>query len=253
MGLLTNISLFSGAGGLDLGAKLVGGFRTVCYVEWDRYAQAVLMSRMRDGGLDEAPLWDDVSSFDGSEWRGCVDVISGGFPCQDLSGCARPGEQRKGIVEGERSGLWKEFARIVGEVGPRFVIVENVPGLLLDGGLGVVLGDLADLGLDAQWFCLPAAATGAPHNRNRLWVVAYAKGESCSNCDGIMPGQKQGKPGRSCCVKWRIWDAEPRVGRVANGLGNQLDRLRLLGNGVVPQQAATAWQMIKDMSEEHER
>lgn len=166
---LTNISLFAGVGGLDLGAKLVGGFKTVAYVENDRYAQGVLMSRMRSGDLDDAPIYEDVRTFDGRRLRGYVDVVSGGFPCQDLSLAGK----RAGIVEGKRSGLWKEYARIVDEVRPDFVNVENVPGLLADGALGVVLGDLAAMGFDAEWFVLSAAAVGAPHLRERVWVVAW--------------------------------------------------------------------------------
>ena len=130
--MLTNLSLFSGAGGLDLGARMVGGFRTVAYVECDPYAQGVLMSRMRDGGLDDAPIFEDVTTFDGRSLAGNVDVVSGGFPCQDVSQAGK----RAGLKEGTRSGLWSHFARIICETQPRFVLVENVRGLLSvdDGG-----------------------------------------------------------------------------------------------------------------------
>lgn len=171
--MLTNLSLFSGAGGLDHGAKLVGGFRTVAYVEYDRYAQAVLMSRMRSGDLDDAPIFEDVRTFDGRSLKGRVDVVSGGFPCQDVSHAGK----RAGLKDGTRSGLWSEFARIIREVEPRFVLVENVRGLLsIDdgGGFGTVLRDLAELGFDAEWFVLSAADVGAPHLRERVWVVAYS-------------------------------------------------------------------------------
>ena len=143
--MLTNLSLFSGAGGLDLGAKLVGGFKTVAYVEYDRYAQGVLMSRMRSKELDDAPIFEDVRTFDGRRLCGSVDVVSGGFPCQDLSVAGK----RAGIIKGEKSGLWREFARIIREVRPGYCLLENVPGLLIDGALGVVLGDLATMGYDA--------------------------------------------------------------------------------------------------------
>ncbi len=171
--MLTNLSLFSGAGGLDRGAKLVGGFKTVAYVEYDRYAQGVLMSRMRSGELDDAPIFEDVRTFDGRSLKGRVDVVSGGFPCQDVS----PAGKRAGLKEGTRSGLWSEFARIIREVEPRFVLVENVRGLLsidAGGGFGTVLADLAELGFDAEWFVLSAADVGAPHLRERVWVVAYS-------------------------------------------------------------------------------
>lgn len=171
--MLTNLSLFSGAGGLDLGARLVGGFRTVAYVECDRYAQGVLMSRMRSGDLDDATIFEDVRTFDGRSLKGCIDIVSGGFPCQDVSCAGKLG----GIKEGTRSGLWREFSRIIREVKPRFVLVENVGGLLsVDGGrgFGTVLGDLASLGYDAEWYVLSAADVGAPHRRERVWVVAYS-------------------------------------------------------------------------------
>ncbi len=126
------------------------------------------------GELDDAPIHDDVTTFDGRPYRGLVDIVSGGFPCQDLSFAGK----RAGIIEGKRSGLWREYARIVDEVGARGVLVENVPGLLADGALGVVLGDLADLGFDAEWWRLSAADVGAPHLRQRVFVVAYRKSES---------------------------------------------------------------------------
>jgi DNA (cytosine-5)-methyltransferase 1 len=156
--VLTNLSLFSGAGGLDLGARLVGGFRTVAYVEYDRYAQGVLMSRMRSGDLDDAPIFEDVRTFDGRRLRGGVDVVSGGFPCQDVSR-AHSGSG----IGGGRSGLYGQQLRIVCEVGANFVLLENVAGLFDDGGLGVVLGDLAELGYDAEWSRISACAVGAPH------------------------------------------------------------------------------------------
>ena len=170
--MLTGISLFSGAGGLDLAAKWAG-IKTVAYVEYDPYAQGVLMSRMRDGSLDAAPIFEDVRTFRGTSLRGSIDVVSGGFPCQDVSVAGK----QEGIREGTRSGLWKEFARIIREVGPRFVLVENVPGLLLYGQLGIVLGDLAEMGFDAQWSVLSAADVGANHLRERVWIVANARQE----------------------------------------------------------------------------
>lgn len=173
MGVLTGLSLFAGAGGLDLAAEACG-IRTVCRVEYDAYAQGVLMSRMRGGALDSAPLWSDVRTFDGKAWRGKVDCVFGGFPCTDVSNAGK----RAGLKEGTRSGLWSEFARIICEVKPRAVLVENVRGLLsIDdgGGFGIVLRDLAELGFDARWRVLSAADVGAPHLRERIWIVAHAK------------------------------------------------------------------------------
>lgn len=159
------LALFAGAGGGILGGKLLG-WRTVCAVELADYPRRVLLARQSDC-LDPFPIWDDVSTFDGKPWRGVVDIVTGGFPCQDISVAG------KGVgIDGARSGLWKEMARIIGEVGPRFALVENSP-MLVGRGLAVVLGDLAAMGYDARWGVLGAGHVGAPHARERLWLVAY--------------------------------------------------------------------------------
>nr|WP_278366954.1 DNA cytosine methyltransferase [Marinobacter salarius] len=151
-----------------LGGHLLG-WRTICAVERDAYAAGVLAQRQNDGCLPPFPIWSDVTTFDGKPWRGRVDVISGGFPCQDISAAGR-GEG----ISGARSGLWSEFARIIGEVRPRYVFVENSP-VLTSRGLGLVLGDLAALGFDARWGVLGAADVGAPHQRDRIWIVAHTQ------------------------------------------------------------------------------
>lgn len=165
---LRSISLFSGIAGLDLGVKLAcPDVQTVCYVERDEFCQRILQARMADGSIDDAPVWNDVTTFDGNEWRGQVDLLTGGFPCQDISNAGK----RAGI-DGERSGLWREYVRIIREVRPRLVFVENVSALL-GRGLERVLGDLAESGFDAEWLCLRASDVGAPHRRERVFVLAY--------------------------------------------------------------------------------
>lgn len=166
------MALFSGVGRLERAAHLVLGarYRTVCHVERDAYAAAVLVARMEDKALGTAPIWDDVSTFDGFRWRGLVDIISGGFPCQDISDAGA----RKGIREGKRSGLWFQYARIIGEMGPRYAWVENV-GALNRRGLDIVLGSLADLGFDAEWITLRASDVGAAHGRKRLFILAHSR------------------------------------------------------------------------------
>lgn len=164
---MRELALFAGAGGGILGGKLLG-WRTVCAVEKEPYAASVLAQRQNDGFLPPFPIWDDVCTFDGKPWSGVVDVVSGGFPCQDIS-AAGTGNG----IEGERSGLWVEMARIIGEVRPHFVLVENSP-MLTSRGLGAVLGDLASLGFDARWGVLGAADVRAPHQRDRIWIVANA-------------------------------------------------------------------------------
>jgi DNA (cytosine-5)-methyltransferase 1 len=166
-GPMNELALFAGAGGGILGGHLLG-WRTVCAVEHDPYAASVLCARQNDGLLPPFPIWDDVRTFDGRPWRGLVDVVSGGFPCQDISAAGKGAG-----IDGERSGLWLEMARIIGEVRPRYAFVENSP-VLTSRGLGIVLGDLAALGFDARWGVLGAADVGAPHLRKRIWIVAHS-------------------------------------------------------------------------------
>jgi DNA (cytosine-5)-methyltransferase 1 len=156
-------SLFAGIGGFDLGFERVG-MHTRWQVEQSEFCRAVLAQHFPD-----ARRYDDVCTV-GAHNLEPVDLICGGFPCQDLSYAGLGAG-----LEGERSGLWSEYARIVGELRPRYVVVENVSALLARG-LGTVLADLAALGYDAEWDCLPASAVGAPHQRDRIWLVAYPDG-----------------------------------------------------------------------------
>ena len=165
---MRELALFAGAGGGILGGKLLG-WRTVCAVERDAYAAQVLAQRQTDGCLDPFPIWSDVCSFDGRPWRGIVDVVSGGFPCQDISTAGKGAG-----IDGERSGLWGQMARIICEVRPRFAYVENSPALT-SRGLHRVLGDLAEMGMDARWGVLGADDCGAHHERKRIWIVANAR------------------------------------------------------------------------------
>jgi len=249
---MRELALFAGAGGGILGGKLLG-WRTVCAVEIDSYCRRVLLARQRDGILDPFPIWDDVKTFDGRPWRGHIDVISGGFPCQDIS-CAGKGAG----ITGSRSGLWSEMARIIGEVRPRFVFVENSP-MLMGRGLAVVLGDLAQMRYDARWRIVSAADCGAPHRRDRVWILADSNmpkhktqggprsGEDVSHADEVRWNggsgyERQGWGRESTDGCW--WQSEPGMGRVVDGLANRLDRLKALGNGQVPRVAALAWRIL---------
>lgn len=260
---LRELALFAGAGGGILGGKLLG-WRTVCAVELDTYAASVLVARQNDGSLEPFPIWDDVRTFSGHLWRGRVDIISGGFPCQDISIAGRG----KGI-NGERSGLWREMARIICEVRPQFVFVENSPALVFRG-LDTVLGDLASLGYDARWGVLGAIHAGAPHRRERLWIVANSDsqrklqsrggqqkkrervgngGENVANSNGSQRkrgGAPVGIPAKHANAGgtgW--WASEPAVGRMAHGVAHRVGQLRALGNGQVPSVAALAWHTLR--------
>lgn len=185
-GGLNELALFAGAGGGVLGSHLLG-WNTVCAVERDAYASQVLAQRQNDGILKPFPIWSDITTFDGKPWKGVVDVISGGFPCQDISSAGKGAG-----IDGARSGLWAEMARIIGEVRPTYVFVENSP-LLISRGLAQVISDLAEMGYDAQWARLSASNFGAPHQRDRLWIIAHTQGIRL-NKKGLSIGKKSQKP-----------------------------------------------------------
>jgi DNA (cytosine-5)-methyltransferase 1 len=229
-----------------LGGVLLG-WRTVCAVEIDAYCREILLARQRDGILPRFPIWDDVRTFDGTKWRGYVDVISGGFPCQDIS-CAG-----KGVgIEGERSGLWSEFARIIGEVGPRYVFVENVSALLVRG-MGRVLGDLAEMGYDCRWGVLGADELGFSQHRERIWILADTNN---TRREGTIRQRESDKAWEEWAVACRQsmrstrghWPPGPcsvsDIPILADGVADRMDRLRALGNGQVPGVAALAWRIL---------
>ena len=185
---LTTFHLFAGAGGGIL-ADILLGHAPVGACEIEPYPRSVLLKRQSEGLLPEFPIWDDVQTMDGRPWRGTVDVLCGGFPCQDIS-AANP--RGKGI-EGSRSGLWKEYARLVEEMQPRFVFAENSP-LLRSKGLGTVLQDLASMGYNARWGVIGARhVPNGPHRRDRMWVLAYRN-------NGHFPTQEEIQSGRDTTV-----------------------------------------------------
>jgi len=249
---MNELALFAGAGGGILGGKLLG-WRTVCAVEWEAYPASVLAARQNDGLLENFPIWDDVQTFDGKPWRGIVDVVSGGFPCQDISAAGKGAG-----IDGERSGMWGEMARIICEVRPKFVFVENSP-MLTSRGLGRVLADLASMGFDAKWGVLGAADIGANHQRDRIWIVgknlANARCELWNEGNTAKLDTKEeirtpssifDKSSSTGFGTRHWWQTEPNVGRVANGLASGVDRLKAIGNGQVPLCAATAWRILND-------
>lgn len=251
--MLRELALFAGAGGGLLGSELLG-WRTVCACEIDPYCRRVLLARQRDGFLPRFPIWDDVRTFDGRPWRGSVDVVSGGFPCQDVSTAGR----KRGI-EGDRSALWLEMLRVVTEVRPRYVFAENSPNLR-KRGLEDVLEGLTALGYRVAWGTLGARHVGAPHRRDRLWIVA----DSDSREERRLPtdprsgvarvsSEHEGERGPGATDRGSEpdrdlgWSRDPFAGvrRVRHGVAHGLDRNRAAGNGQVPAVAALAWETLR--------
>ncbi|MFA7238958.1 MAG: DNA (cytosine-5-)-methyltransferase [Sulfuricellaceae bacterium] len=228
MAKLKVLDLFSGIGGFSLGLERTGGFETVAFCEIDPFCQKVLKKNWPD-----VPIFNDVRTLN---YDGAVDVITGGFPCQDIS---RAG---KGAgLAGKQSGLWADYLRLIKTHEPRFVIIENV-GRLRSNGLFEILKNLFEVGYDAEWHCIPAYAVGSPQERDRTWIVAYPvqprfTGRWASRISGGSAGEEEvGQDGRreSQEADVQFW-VEPDVDRVAYGLPDAVDRINKLGNAVLPQ------------------
>ena len=231
---LRTMHLFAGAGGGIL-ADLLLGHQPVCAVEINEYCQQVLSARQKEGCLPWFPIFADVQQFDGKPWRGIVDVVSGGFPCQDISSAGKGAG-----IEGERSSMWKHMARIISEVRPRFAFMENSP-LLVSRGLAVVISDLAEIGYDCRWTCLSAAQLGANHERDRIWIVA--SDANLPQCEGgRLSSGVHSKDAYASNPRW--WKDTSPLHRVDDGVAARMDRLKAIGNGQVPAVAATAWQIL---------
>jgi DNA (cytosine-5)-methyltransferase 1 len=254
-------SLFSGIGGIELGLERTGYFKTKWQVELDPYCRKVLAKHWPD-----VPRWDDVTTFPPDDWTAemlDVSILTGGFPCQDISVAGKGAG-----LEGERSELFHEIIRLAGIIRPRWLLLENVAALL-SRGLGTVLREMAEIGYDAEWHCIPASHVGAPHRRDRIFIICspladtadqrgkerYAEcggTEGQGETDHALPRGKDVPDANSAgrekqrgaepaqtefstpeCSSW--WSVEPDVGRVANGVPRRVDRLKGLGNAVVPQ------------------
>ncbi len=304
---MKHLDLFSGIGGFALAARWVG-WETVGFCEIDPYCQKVLRKHWPD-----VPIYEDVKAVTGKGLRAdgiTPSIITGGFPCQDISYAGKGAG-----IRGERSGLWAELCRIIGEVRPQYALLENVSALL-SRGLDTVLGDLAEIGYDCEWHCIPASHVGAPHIRDRVWIIAYPQhsnadesgshreeiniereaeqghqqvrfagslGKILADSECLRQLQQEGseqkqrgrtsngnsqmsnpilprlerllqtgttarttyRPGNGSYSGW--WAVEPAVGRVANGIPKRVDRLRGLGNAIVPQVAEVIMRAINEV------
>jgi DNA (cytosine-5)-methyltransferase 1 len=284
---LNGLDLFSGIGGISL--ALSEWVKTVCYCENDKYAQGVLLSRMSTGELDYAPIWDDVNTLTNLQLPR-IDIIFGGFPCTDIS-IAGAGAG----LAGKQSGLFFQIIRLTNEIQPAFVFLENVAAIKARG-LDQIIKAFTEVGYDCRWTIVSAAAIGAPHKRERWFMLAHpnsdfdrrsrnrstgipeevasifrkdncAAGElsgassderrnplrgyvetNISDTDGKRlegsAGEKlrKSRPVDDSGSKW--WETEPDVGRVVDELPFRVDRIKCLGNSVVPAQAKTAFKRL---------
>jgi len=234
------LDLFSGIGGFSLGLERTGGFETIAFCECEDFPRRVLKKHWPD-----VPCFPDVKELSGSDIYGPVDVITGGFPCQDISTAGK----MAGIKDGTRSGLWSEIVRLSGELRPKYIIVENVSNLLAGpfdkrgGWFGRVLGDLAECGYNAEWHNIPAAALGAPHRRERVWIIAYplrsrgARLVTRSHLGEIGSWRWRGEADLRSLQPYQRGNnwPQPLIRRMDDGISNRMDRLKCLGNAVVPQ------------------
>lgn len=261
---MNELSLFTGIGGGLLGTKLLG-WNHIGYVEWDKYCCKVLEQRIKDGILDDSPIWNlDIREFNrryAEKYRGLVDVITAGFPCQPFS------------VAGKRAGaddernMWPAAIECIHLVRPRYALLENVPGLLTSGYFGTILRDLAESGYDCRWRCLSAAEVGASHLRDRLFIVAYTgkfprfdrnvESQNGKNTNFWRENKEKWGLNRvksemgtealsRLGEKWRKGDGNPPLPRILDGIPNQLDRLKGIGNAQVPAVVATVWKLLTE-------
>jgi DNA (cytosine-5)-methyltransferase 1 len=222
---VNELALFAGAGGGLLASKLLG-WRTVCAVERSEYRRNVLLQRQRDGLLEKFPIWDDVRTFDGLPWRGRVDVVTGGFPCQAFSSAARGNNTAE--------NLWPEMRRIVADVAPRYVFAENVTEAAIESAAS----ELVQMGYTVRAVALGAEDLGADHTRKRYWLRAHAYR------DGQLLRTEYAEVAQLPGVFSSIWETYPDESRMADGLAYRLERLAATGDGQVPIVAATAWKTL---------
>ena len=242
---MRELSLFSGAGGGLLGTKLLG-WEAIGYVEFNDYCQRVIKQRIDDGILDNAPIFGDIRTFISEgyaeSYLGMVDVITAGFPCQPFSVAGK----QKG--EDDERNMWPATIECIRRIRPPFLLLENVPGLLVSGYYGTILGNLDTAGYDTRWMCLSAKDCGAPHRRERLWIYG-------SNTNSVR-WERQRNSSRMA------WDRSEFEGLVQNtlrselstrtrsgisdGISNRVDRLRATGNGQVPAVVAKAWELLSE-------
>jgi DNA (cytosine-5)-methyltransferase 1 len=245
---MRELSLFSGAGGGLLASKYLLGWRTIGYVEWNEYCQKVIRQRIKDGLLDEAPIFGDIRTFISEgyaeRYRGVVDVVSGGFPCQPFSVA---GKKKAGADE---RNMWPSTCEVINIVRPPRVFLENNPGIVSSGYIGVVLKNLSEIRYDARWQDLSAEEVGAEHKREREWIVAYPMHERLERGHNFEKKrhQKTTSGPIQTLVQSVTWPdvSDPHAYGSNDGLAYRVERTQAIGNGQVPIVAATAWDILSN-------
>lgn len=247
--MLNGLDLFSGIGGMSI--ALQEWVRPIAYCEIDPYCQGVLLSRIFERTITNAPIWSDIKTLQ-SNFLPSIDIVYGGFPCQDIS-IAGHG---KGLA-GERSKLVFDAIRLVKELRPSFLFLENVPAITTRGGIELIK-EIEQMGMDCRWLCISAESIGAPHRRERWFLLSHslftgrrtnirtAHGNEAQN------GSQNMQQSFGACTDvadsrfecGRFWETEPDVGRVADGIPLRSHRIKSLGNAVVPQQAKEAFKIL---------
>lgn len=223
---MNELALFAGAGGGLLATQMLG-FRTVCAVELDWYCRCALTQRQNDGHFRTPfPIWDDIRTFDGRPWRGIVDLVTGGFPCQAYSNAA--------AGKNTADDLWPEMRRVVADVAPRYVFAENVSRVAIDQAAD----DLEQMGYKTKAIPLSAADLGADHVRERYWLLAYTDNES------KLLRRFHAEVGFLQSMETSVWSSDPRDSRISDGMAYRMERYKATGNGQVPAVAATAWRIL---------
>lgn len=220
---MNELALFAGVGGGLLASRILGN-NIVCAVERDEYCIEVLVQRQNERFLGNFPIWDDILTFDGRPWRGTVDLVSGGFPCQAFSTAARG----RNIPE---KNLWGEMLRVIREVQPKVVFAENVS----KKAILQAQDDLLELGFNSKFIKLSAKDLGADHKRDRFWLLAYTDyyGELCRSFHAEASVMQE--------FRCSVWETEPEEFRIPNGVATRMDEFRASGNGQVPAVAVAAW------------
>jgi DNA (cytosine-5)-methyltransferase 1 len=231
---MTYLSLFSGGMGCDLAMQYLLGTRCLGYVEIEEFCQKLIRQRQDDGFIDRAPIFGDIRAFNdqgyAEQYKGMVDLITGGFPCQPFSVAGK----RQG--ENDERNMWPATIDTIRIIRPRYIFLENVPGLLASGYFGTVLADLAECGYDVRWKVLSAAEVGARHLRKRLWIVAYAnrdneyRGSGSMQVGRVRRERKTENVGFAAGTERRI---ESGLGRVVNGMDCRMDLARNDSNGEI--------------------